>query len=279
MLAHTIPGKTQNAPTIGETGDLRAQKGTAVRVLLVEDDRDSAACTALVLTSAGAAVDAVDTGEEALELLQHYDYDIVVLDVLLPDMEGYEVLRGMRSHKIAIPVLVLSGLISPPAKVKALGLGADDFINKPIDGAELVARVHAIVRRNNGFSQQVLRVGELELNQDSREVTVAGARVELSAKEYGTLELLLLRQGRAVRKEAFLGHLYGGLNEPGARIIDVFVCHLRRKLAQLGIEDLITTVTGYGYMIRPRRSEPALPSRSANMARSPGALDDVVPAA
>jgi two-component system cell cycle response regulator CtrA len=269
----------RSAPRIGETEYLGSQKGTAVRILLVEDDTISAAGTALVLTSAGAAVDAVDTGEEALELLQHYEYDIVVLDLMLPDMEGYEVLRGMRSRKIASPVLVLSGLTSPQSKVKAFGLGGDDFINKPIDRAELVARVHAIVRRNNGFTQQVLRTGELELNQDSREVAVAGTRVELSAKEYGTLELLLLRQGRAVRKAAFLGHLYGGLNEPGVRIIDVFVCHLRKKLAQAGIDDLITTVTGYGYVIRPHHAEPALPPQPAIMARSPTVLDDAVPAA
>jgi len=228
----------------------------AVRVLLVEDDRDSAAGTALVLTVSGAAVDAVDTGQEALELLQHYEYDIVVLDVVLPDMQGFDVLRTMRTRKNAVPVIVLSGLTSPQSKIKALGLGADDFICKPIDGAELVARVHAIVRRNHGFSHQVLRIGCLELNQDAREVTVNGRVVELSGKEYGTLELLLLRQGKAVRKEAFLGHLYGGMSEPGVRIIDVFVCHLRKKLADAGVPDVISTVTGYGYMIRPQ-SEPA----------------------
>ena len=250
-----------------------------MRVLLVEDDKSSAAVTAMILTSAGSAVDAVEAGEEALELMQHYEYDIVVLDLLLPDMEGYEVLRAMRSRKNTTPVLVLSGLTNPQAKVKAFGLGADDFINKPIDRAELVARLHAIVRRNHGFTHQVLRAGDLELNQDSREVTVAGTPVELSGKEYATLELLLMRQGRAVRKEAFLGHLYGGLSEPGIRIIDVFVCHLRKKLAWAGIEDLITTVTGYGYVIRARHHEPALPPRPAMLVRSASVLDDAVPAA
>jgi two-component system cell cycle response regulator CtrA len=247
---------------------------------LVEDDRIAAAGTTLVLTSAAAAVDAVESGEEALELLQHYEYDIVMLDLILPDMEGYEVLRAMRSRKITTPVLVLSGLSNPQAKVKAFGLGADDFINKPIDRTELVARVNAIVRRNNGFTQQVLRAGTLELNQDSREVTVAGTPVELSGKEYGTLELLLMRQGRAVRKEAFLGHLYGGMNEPGVRIIDVFVCHLRQKIARAGIEDLITTVTGYGYVIRARDAESAAPSQPEKTApRSRVVLDEAATAA
>ena len=213
--------------------------------------------TALVLKSSGGAVDVVETGSEALELLRHYEYDIMVLDVMLPDMQGDDVLRTIRARRNALPVLVLSGLSGAEAKIRALGLGADDFISKPIDGAELVARLHAIIRRNHGVTQQVLRCGDLELNQDSREVNVGGRPVELSAKEFGTLELLLQRQGKAVRKEAFLGHLYGGPNEPGVRIIDVFVCHVRKKLAEAGMPDLITTVTGFGYLIRAPRAEPA----------------------
>jgi len=235
---------------------LTSAEGRAVRVLLVEDDRQTAEGTMLVLRASRAAVDIAETGEEALDLLQHYEYDIVVLDVMLPDMQGYDVLRAMRSRRINVPVLVLSGIGGAEARVKALGLGADDFITKPIDAQELIARVHAIVRRAHGFSQQILRLGELELNQDTHEVLVAGHPVGLSTKEYGTLELLLLRQGRAVRKEAFLGHLYGGPNEPGARIIDVFVCHLRKKLADAGVAELISTVTGYGYVIRPPPGEP-----------------------
>lgn len=213
----------------------------------------AAAGTTLVLKASRAAVDTAETGEEALDLLQHYEYDIVVLDVMLPDMQGYDVLRIMRSRRINVPVLVLSGVGGAQARIKALGLGADDYICKPIDGAELVARLHAIVRRANGFSQQILRLGDLELNQGTHEVAVAGRAVDLSTKEYSTLELLLLRQGKAVRKEAFLGHLYGGPNEPGARIIDVFVCHLRKKLSDAGMADPITTVTGFGYMIRTPR--------------------------
>jgi two-component system cell cycle response regulator CtrA len=249
-----------------------------VRVLLVEDDRHSAAGTALILQASGAAVDAVETGEEALELLQHYEYDIIVLDAVLPDMQGYDVLRTMRSRKSAVPVLVLSGLSGPQAKIKALGLGADDFVNKPIDGNEMVARIHAIVRRNHGFTQQVLRLGGMELNQDTREVTVNGRPVDLSGKEYGTLELLLLRQGKAVRKEAFLSHLYGGLTEPGVRIIDVFVCHLRKKLADAGMPNLIATVTGYGYLVRPQR-EAGVVERLSGAKQVLAALHEVVPAA
>jgi len=278
-MAHTFPDKLRNSPKNGDMVGAGAPKETVVRVLLVEADKTSAADTTLALTSARATVDAVESGEEALELLLHYEYDIVVLALLLPDMPGYEVLRNMRSRKITTPVLVLSSLTNPQAKVKAFGLGADDFINKPVDHTELVARVSAIVRRSFGFTQQVLRAGNVALYQDSREVTVGGAPVELSGKEYGTLELLLLRQGRAVRKEVFLSHLYGGINEPGIRIIDVFVCHLRQKLARAGNDDLVTTVTGYGYVISGRHAEPTAPGHAAAPARTPRVLDDAVSAA
>jgi two-component system cell cycle response regulator CtrA len=246
-----------------------------MRALLIEDDKNAAAVTAMVLNASGAAVDTADCGEDALDLLHHYEYDVVVLDLVLPDMDGYEVLRGIRARKMTVPVVVLSGLANPPAKVKAFGLGADDFISKPIDRTELVARLHAIVRRNNGVTQKVLHYGDLELDQDGREVSVGGTPVELSQKEYLTLELLLLRQGKAVRKEAFLSHLYGGLSEPGARIIDVFVCHLRKKLAQAGMEDVISTVNGYGYVVRAHHAEP----RSVPARAKPSVLDDAVAAA
>lgn len=221
-----------------------------MRVLLVEDDLISARGVSLMLKSGGAVVDQTDTGEEALELVRHYDYDIIVLDLMLPDIEGYEVVRRMRSARDNTPVLILSGLSRPQAKVKGLGIGADDFITKPFDKAELLARMQAVVRRSKGFSQPLLRVGTLELNLDSREVTIAGNLVHLTGKEYAILELLILRKGMVLTKEAFLNHLYGGLDEPEMKIIDVFICKLRKKLAQAGVDSLIGTVWGRGYMIR-----------------------------
>ena len=221
-----------------------------MRVLLVEDDLDAARGVALMLKSAGSVVDQVDTGEEALELAKHYDYDIVILDLMLPDMEGYEVVRRMRVSRNDTPVIILSGLTMPQARVKALSLGADDFITKPFDKAELLARMQAIVRRSKGFSQPSVKLGPLELNLDSREVTVDGRDVRLTGKEYAILELLVLRKGMVLTKEAFLNHLYGGMDEPEVKIIDVFVCKLRKKLAQAGADNLIGTIWGRGYMIR-----------------------------
>jgi len=221
-----------------------------MRVLLVEDDLASARGMSLMLKAGGMVVDLADTGEEACELVRHYDYDIVVLDLMLPDMEGYEVVRRMRAARIETPVLILSGLSRPQAKVKGLGMGADDFISKPFDKAELLARMQAVVRRSKGFSQPMLRVGSLQLNLDSREVLVDGALVHLTGKEYAILELLVLRKGMVLTKEAFLNHLYGGMDEPEMKIIDVFICKLRKKLAQAGATSLIGTVWGRGYMMR-----------------------------
>ena len=153
-------------------------------------------------------------------------------------------------------MLILSGLSRPQAKVKGLGLGADDFITKPFDKAELLARMQAIVRRSKGFSQPSLRVGPLQLNLDSHEVMVDGQPVHLTGKEYSILELLVLRKGMVLTKEAFLNHLYGGMDEPEMKIIDVFICKLRKKLALAGADNLIGTVWGRGYMIREPSSSP-----------------------
>ncbi len=229
-----------------------------MRVLLVEDDVTAARGITLMLKSSGLIVDTTDTGAEALELVRHYDYDIVVLDLMLPDMEGYEVVRRMRVARLETPVLILSGLSRPAAKVKGFGMGADDFISKPFDKAELVARMQAVVRRSKGYSQPTLRVGPMQLNLDSREVFVAGKAVHLTGKEYSILELLVLRKGMVLTKEAFLNHLYGGMDEPEMKIIDVFICKLRKKLALAGAGELIGTVWGRGYMMRDTGTAPAM---------------------
>jgi two-component system, cell cycle response regulator CtrA len=226
------------------------KEAAPMRILLIEDDLVAARGISLMLKSSGAVVDHADTGEEGLELSRHYDYDIVVLDLILPDIEGFEVVRRMRISRNDTPVLILSGLTRPQAKVKGLGLGADDFITKPFDRAELLARLQAIIRRSKGFSQPSLRVGPLLLNLDSHDVSVDDQPVHLTGKEYAILELLVLRKGMVLTKEAFLNHLYGGMDEPEMKIIDVFICKLRKKLAVAGADNLIGTVWGRGYMIR-----------------------------
>ena len=221
-----------------------------MRVLLVDDEVIVARGVSLALRAAGMIVDTAETGEESLELARLYDYDIIVLDLMLPDIEGYEVVRRLRAARIETPVLILSGLTRPQAKVRGFGMGADDYITKPFDQHELVARIQAIVRRAKGFSQPTLNVGPLALNLSSREVLVDGRNVHLTGKEYAVLELLTLRKGVVLTKEAFLNHLYGGMDEPEVKIIDVFICKLRKKLAQAGAGELIGTVWGRGYVMR-----------------------------
>jgi two-component system cell cycle response regulator CtrA len=221
-----------------------------MRVLVVEDDVTASRGISLMLKSGGTVVDEADTGEEALELVRHYDYDIVVLDLMLPDIEGYEVVRRMRAAKIHIPILILSGLSRPQAKVKGLAAGADDFITKPFDKAELLARMQAIVRRSKGFSQSSIAIDNIVLNLESREVFIKNTKLHLTGKEYSMLELLVLRRGVVLTKEAFLNHLYGGMDEPEMKIIDVFICKLRKKLQQAGVDSMIGTVWGRGYVLR-----------------------------
>ncbi len=221
-----------------------------MRVLFCEDDLTTLRGVTMMLKQASMMVDTADTGEEALELAKLYDYDMIVLDLGLPDMEGYEVVRRLRAARVETPVLILSGMAKTDARVKGLGLGADDFIVKPFDPRELVARIQAIVRRSKGFSRPTLTVGKLNLDLSAHDVTVDGKPVHLTGKEYAILELLTLRRGIVLTKEAFLNHLYGGMDEPEVKIIDVFICKLRKKLAQAGASDLIGTVWGRGYVLR-----------------------------
>ncbi len=239
-----------------------------MRVLLVEDEVSASKAITMMLGSQGAIVDQTDTGEEALELVRRYDYDIVVLDLILPDMEGFEVVRRMRAGRNETPVLILSGLNRPNAKVKGFGMGADDYITKPFEKDELIARIQAVIRRSKGYSQPVLHIGNLQLNLDSREVTADGRAVHLTGKEYAILELLVLRRGMVLTKEAFLNHLYGGIDEPEMKIIDVFICKLRKKLAQAGAGSLIGTVWGRGYMMRDPNSQAALSAASLHQTDS-----------
>src|SRR3954469_9817101 len=235
-----------------------------MRVLMIEDDVVANQPLAISLRKGGAVVDQLDSGEEALEMLRHYDYDIVLLDLMLTDMDGYEVVRRMRAARIDTPVLVTSAVVRPQARVKAFAMGADDFITKPYDLAECVARMQAIARRSKGFSQSVLRIGELQLALDTREVTVAGRPVHLTGKEYAILELLVMRKGMVLTKDIFLNHLYGGMDEPEVKIIDVFICKLRKKLAQAGADNVIGTVWGRGYTVRdPQQAGSRFPNAPA----------------
>lgn len=221
-----------------------------MRVLLVEDDPMTAKSVELMLRGEGMVVDTTALGEDGLEIGKIYDYDIIVLDLMLPDMDGYEVLKRLRSARVETPVLILSGLTEPDKKVKGLGFGADDYLTKPFDKAELIARIQAIVRRSKGHAQSIIKTGKLAVNLDNRTVEMSGETLHLTAKEYGIIELLSLRKGQTLTKEQFLNHLYGGIDEPELKIIDVFICKLRKKLSQAGGDSYIETMWGRGYVLR-----------------------------
>jgi len=222
-----------------------------MRVLLVEDDPAMAKSLELMLKSASMVVDKTDLGEDGLEIGKLYDYDIIILDLMLPDMDGLEVLRRLRDSRVKTPVLILSGQTQSEMKVKGLGSGADDYLTKPFNKEELMARIQAIVRRSQGHSQSIITTGKLAVNLDSSMVEVDGKPVHLTGKEYGILELLSLRKGTTLTKEMFLNHLYGGMDEPELKIIDVFICKLRKKLSDAtGGSNYIETVWGRGYVLR-----------------------------
>src|ERR1700704_1078045 len=222
-----------------------------MRVLLIEDDSAVAQSIELMLKSESFNVYTTDLGEEGVDLGKLYDYDIILLDLNLPDMSGYDVLKQLRVSKIKTPILILSGLAGIEDKVKGLGVGADDYMTKPFHKDELVARIHAIVRRSQGHAQSVINTGDLCVNLDTKAVEVSGARVNLTSKEYHLLEFLSLRKGTTLTKEMFLSQLYGGMDEPEIKIIDVFICKLRRKLANAsGGKDYIEMVWGRGYVLR-----------------------------
>jgi two-component system, cell cycle response regulator CtrA len=222
-----------------------------MRVLLIEDDGPTAQSIELMLKSEGFNVYSIDLGEEGVDLGKLYDYDIVLLDLNLPDMSGFEVLRSLRVSKVKTPIFILSGVVGTEDKVKGLGFGADDYMTKPFHKDELVARIHAIVRRSKGHAQSVIQTGDLMVDLDAKTVKLNDIPIYLTPKEYHMLELLSLRKGSTLTKEMFLNHLYGGLDEPELKIIDVFMCKLRKKLAKAASgKTYIETVWGRGYVLR-----------------------------
>jgi two-component system cell cycle response regulator CtrA len=229
-----------------------------MRVLIIEDDISTAQSIELMLKSESFNVYTTNLGEEGIDLGKVYDYDIILLDLNLPDMSGFQVLRSLRVSKVKTPTLILSGLAGIEDKVKGFGFGADDYMTKPFHKDELVARILAVVRRSKGHAQSLVQSGDLAVNLDSKMVEINGAHVHLTGKEYQMLELLSLRKGMTLTKEMFLNHLYGGIDEPEMKIIDVFICKLRKKLANAsGGKDYIETVWGRGYVLRhPTDEEP-----------------------
>lgn len=223
-----------------------------MRVLIVEDDSAVVQTIKTMLKAENFVVDSTNIGEDGLDIAKLYDYDIILLDLMLPDVDGYELLERLRSARVKTPVLILSGLKESTDIIKGLGVGADDYLTKPFNKEELLARIRAIVRRSKGHAESTIRLGRLSVNLHASQADIDGIPLNLTCKEYSILELLVLRKGSTLSKEVFLNHLYGGMDEPELKIIDVFVCKLRKKLSDaLGCgTNYIETVWGRGYVLR-----------------------------
>jgi two-component system cell cycle response regulator CtrA len=228
-----------------------------MRVLVIEDDQGTAKTLQMTLQSEGFVCDTTAVGEDGLDIARHYEYDLIILDLMLPDIDGYEILRRLRAVQVTTPVLILSGLSDIDDKIKGLGIGADDYLTKPFNKDELLARVRAIIRRSKGHSNSVITIGRIKIDLNAKTVEADSKLLRLTGREYAILELLAIRKGATLSKEVFLNHLYGGMEEPEFKIIDVFVCKLRKKLADaLDGDNYIETVWGRGYVLRePKKDE------------------------
>lgn len=229
-----------------------------MQILIIEDDRLMARSIALMLDSAGIQHQAAATGEAGIELARLYDFDAIVLDLSLPDIYGYRVLKQLRSARVATPVMIVSGDTQLATKVSGFGIGADDYLTKPFVREELIARLHALVRRSQGHAQPIVQTGTMTIDLNTRVVSVQDKRIALSNKEYLILEMLSVRKGLTLNKEAMIAKLYGGRDEPEIKIIDVFICKLRKKLADVDpcAAACIETVWGRGYALRDPEGEP-----------------------
>lgn len=232
-----------------------------MRLLLVDDDTTTANSVETTLKSEGYTCDRANLGEDGLQIGKLYDYDMIILELMLPDIDGYEVIRRLRAAKVHTPILILSSLSKPDQKVKGLSSGADDYLTKPFNKNELVARIKAVIRRSRVPAEPVIRIGKLLLNLKTGTVDANNKPLKLTCKEYYVLEMLLLRKGQTLTKETLLNALYGDRDEPVANIIDVFICHLRKKIrTATGGENYIETVRGRGYIMRdPQRMVDNLP--------------------
>ncbi|NPV47533.1 MAG: response regulator transcription factor [Armatimonadetes bacterium] len=222
-----------------------------MRVLLVEDQEKIASFVRQALTEQGFLVDLADNGDDAYELAQQGCYDVIVLDIMLPGRDGLSILRHLREQKNPVPVILLTARTGLNERLEGLNLGADDYVTKPFYAEELIARIHAVVRRTSGHQQSVLQIDDVVINLITREVRRGDQQVELTAREFSLLEYLMRSPGRVFPRTQILDHVWGYSFDPSSNVVDVYVRRLRQKLDPTGERQLIEAVRGVGYRIRP----------------------------
>jgi two-component system, OmpR family, response regulator len=223
-----------------------------VRILVVEDDDKIASFLAKGLKQSGFSVDIAPDGEEALSLCRSVNYDSVVLDIMLPKLDGLSVLRTLRQEKKLVPVLLLSAKASVDNRVTGLQAGADDYLTKPFAFSELLARLQALIRRATHVAEPTtLAIGDLSMNLLTREVSRAGQKIDLQSREFALLELLMRHPGRPITKTMILEHIWDYSFDPQTNVVDVLVHRLRSKLEKGFASKIVHTIRGVGYVIKP----------------------------
>lgn len=223
-----------------------------MKILLIEDDPNTCTLIVQALEAEGGIIcDVTESGEDGLSFFNSSEYHLIILDMLLPDINGFDLLTRLRRSKHKTPILVISGVDDTQKKIEMLGQGADDYMTKPFEIKELVARIKAIIRRTGGHAENTMQIGDLIIDLNTHTSSIKNINVDLTAKEQEMLELLALRKGSVISKESFINQLYNGLDEPDFKIIDVFVCKMRKKLKNAsGGKDYINTIWGRGYVLK-----------------------------
>ncbi len=220
-----------------------------MRVLVIEDYRPLLTSLTQGLEEAGFAVDASADGEEGLWYARSHEYDAIVLDLMVPGVDGLTILSRLRKDGASVPVLIVTAKDTVEDRVKGLDLGADDYLVKPFAFEELVARVRALVRRGYDNKDPVIRIDDLEIDTTARTAMRDGQRIDLSAREYALLEFLAMRAGQVVSRTAVWEHVYDFHSDPGSNVVDVYVGYLRKKIERPGLAKLIHTRRGQGYLL------------------------------
>ncbi len=221
-----------------------------MRLLVVEDEKTLADLIKEGLEEEGFSVDVAYDGQEGLFMAQNEPFDLVVLDIMLPEIDGMEILKSMRNNKITTPVLMLTAKSDVEDKVSALNIGADDYLTKPFSFEELLARIKAVLRRNFKEASNIIRIADLKLDLSTREVERAGKKIDLTAREYALLEYLALNKNRLLTRTDITEHIYNYEFDFDSNVVDVTVTRLRKKIDKDFKKKLIHTVRGVGYMIK-----------------------------
>ena len=245
----------------------------AVKILSFKTISNKKDLLTAFLRSRMAIVDETNDPEEVLDLVKFYDYDAILLRLSENRLGDFDLIRKLRIARVRAPLIAVARSMSEAIRLRVLQTGADDLIVDALSHEEIFMKVQNLIRRSRGFHENALRLGQVEINMNAKKIFANGKPVTLTKKEYQIAEILALRKGVVLSKEAILDHLYGGLDEPNPKIIDVFICKIRKKLQALGVEDFIETNWGRGYMaIDHRQDSQSLDPTSRNLAQSPARI-------